>query len=353
MTARLWVRSETRCTESRVPIVPADARALISAGVALTVEESAHRAFPIADYAAAGAAIAPAGSWVDADDDCYVLGLKELPDEPSALCHRHVFFGHAYKGQEGGDSLLTRFAVGGGTLLDLEYLTDEDGRRLTAFGYWAGYVGAALAVLHRADALAVPLQPSSRSGMDEALRKSGGGEGARPLVLGALGRSGRGACAALETAGLRPTRWDITETLVRDHLGLLGHDMLVNTVLTTSPATPFLTVSDFADPARRLAIISDVTCDVTSPCNMLPIYDSVTTWQHPVRRLAEGSPPLEIIAIDNLPSLLPVEASTDFSAQLLPWLLRLAQPTPPAPPALPWQRCAQAFDRACQRAGVI
>ena len=37
---------------------------------------------------------------------------------------------------------------GGGALLDLEYLTDDHGRRLAAFGYWAGYVGAALAVLH-------------------------------------------------------------------------------------------------------------------------------------------------------------------------------------------------------------
>ncbi len=343
---RLWIRSETRRAETRVPIVPADASVLIGAGIALTVEESAHRAFPIAGYAAAGAAIAPAGSWADADDDFYVLGLKELPAKPFALRHRHVFFGHAYKGQQDGRLLLSRFAAGRGALLDMEYLTDDDGRRLAAFGYWAGYAGAALAVLHRAGLLSAPLQPCSRSDLDEALRRSAGREVTRPLVLGALGRSGRGACAALATAGATPTRWDIAETRVRDLRALLGHDILVNAVLTTRPATPFLTVSDVADPARRLAVISDVTCDVASPFNMLPIYDSVTTWQRPVRRLAEGPPALEIIAIDNLPALLPVEASTDFSAQLLPWLLRLAH----QPPS--WQRCAQAFDNACQRTGI-
>lgn len=32
-------------------------------------------------------------------------------------------------------------------------------------------------------------------------------------------------------------------------------------------------------------------------------------------------PPLDLIAIDNLPSLLPKESSTDFSAALLPHLL--------------------------------
>ena len=50
-------------------------------------------------------------------------------------------FGHAYKGQHSGRALLQRFKAGGGTLYDLEYLVDEDGRRVAAFGYWAGYAG--------------------------------------------------------------------------------------------------------------------------------------------------------------------------------------------------------------------
>jgi len=39
-----------------------------------------------------------------------------------------------------------RFPRGGGTLLDLEFLTDDRGRRITAFGYHAGFAGAALAL---------------------------------------------------------------------------------------------------------------------------------------------------------------------------------------------------------------
>jgi len=35
------------------------------------------------------------------------------------------------------------------------------------------------------------------------------------------------------------------------------------------------------------------------------------------------APPLDVMAIDNLPSLLPLESSLDFAAQLLPHLLTL------------------------------
>lgn len=41
-----------------------------------------------------------------ADDDAFVVGLKELPDDPPLLRHRHVFFGHGFTGQQGGTELL-------------------------------------------------------------------------------------------------------------------------------------------------------------------------------------------------------------------------------------------------------
>jgi hypothetical protein len=41
---------------------------------------------------------------------------------------------------------LRSFSRGGGTLLDLEFLQDDNGRRVAAFGYHAGFAGAALAL---------------------------------------------------------------------------------------------------------------------------------------------------------------------------------------------------------------
>lgn len=144
--SHLWLRAESRPSERRTPLTPTDAGRLVGEGWRVTVEESPTRIFTTSAYEVAGCSIAPGGAWVDAPEDAIVLGIKELPDEPEALRHTHVFFGHAYKGQEGAAELLARFRRGGGHLLDLEYLT-VDGRRVIAFGFWAGFVGAALGVL--------------------------------------------------------------------------------------------------------------------------------------------------------------------------------------------------------------
>ncbi|MFE9996891.1 saccharopine dehydrogenase [Streptomyces avermitilis] len=352
----LWLRHESRTTERRTPVVPSDARRLVESGVRLTVEDSPQRIFPTEAYEAVGCRIAEAGSWVSAPPDAVIVGLKELPDEPAELVHRQVFFGHAYKRQPSAEALLRRFAAGGGALLDLEYLVDDDGRRLAAFGYWAGYLGAALAVLHHRGGLGTPLRPTSKDELEAELRSSEGELTA--LVIGALGRSGRGARVALGEAGVEPTCWDLAETRDLDRPALLEHELLVNTVLTTRPIPPFLTDKDLDEPGRRLRTLADVTVDVGSPLNVLPVYDTTTDWAHPVRRLREA-PPLDLIAIDNLPSLLPREASTDFSAALLPSLLdfgtaesRGRSGGPGVRSGGPWGRCRDRFHEACRELGI-
>lgn len=340
----LWLRHEVRPTERRTPIVPSDARRLVESGVTLTVEESPQRIFPVAEYEAVGARVAPAGSWESAPAAAVVLGLKELPDGPAELTHRHIFFGHAYKQQPGAADLLRRFAAGGGALLDLEYLVDDHGRRLTAFGYWAGYLGAALAVLQHRGRLVAPLTPTSKEELDEILRPAAGDEEFTALVIGALGRSGRGARGALQAAGIDPTCWDLEETRDLDRRALLDHDVLVNCVLAITPIPPFVRETDLDAPSRRLSTLSDVTCDVGSPLNVLPVYDRTTEWTDPVRRLHK-EPPLDLIAIDNLPSLLPKESSTGFSQTLLPVLLDFGT-------GGPWRRCLDRFHETCRELGI-
>lgn len=345
----VWIRSEARVTERRAPVVPADVPQLLDAGFEVTVEESPHRIFAIEEYAAAGASVAGQGTWTDAPHDAYVLGIKELPDEPASLRHQHIYFAHAFKGQGDARSTLERFRRGGGRLLDIEYLTNTDGKRVVAFGYWAGYVGAALGVLHLAGTLTAPLSPMAKHELDAELEQAGktGADLLLALVTGARGRSGRGAQRALVTAGVPITRWDRQETRDLHKQALLGHDLLVNCVFTPTPTTPFV-VQDDLEHERRLQVLADVTCDVTGPTNMLPVNTEITTWQEPVRRLHGGNPehgtaPLEVIAIDNLPSLLPREASEGFSADLTPHLLGLAEE---GGPSGPWRAAGRAFDQA-------
>ena len=348
---RLWMRCEERAEECRAPISPHDASVLRSKGVELTVERSSQRSFPIAEYAKAGCQIAEAGSWPDAPDGDIIVGLKELPEQPDSLRHHHVFFGHAFKGQPGAEALLKRFIAGDGALLDLEYVTDPNGRRLFAFGYWAGYVGAALALLQWASRddggllcrFPGGLRAMSRDDLQSTLRAAFGSMTRRPpnvLIIGALGRCGSGARQALRCLGLDATCWDVAETVSLDRDALLAHDILINAVQISNGARAFMTAHDVVDPERTLSVIADVTCDVGSACNALPIYDRTTSWSEPVARLYDRLNPLDLIAIDNLPSLLPFESSLDFSAALAPHLANLK------PKSGPWLRSQQKFEEA-------
>ncbi len=347
------MRAEVRPTERRAPVVPSDVGKLVAAGFTVTVEESAQRAFDPEAYAECGATLAPTGSWVDAPDDVVVVGIKELPESPDALRHRHVYFAHAFKGQSDAVGVLSRFRDGGGTLSDIEYLTDTQGRRVVAFGYWAGYVGAALGVLHLAGALETPLEPMAQHDLDALLLAVADRvAGSRLVVTGARGRSGTGACDALGVAGLLAARWDQRESRDLGNEGLLNYNLLVNCVGIREPTAPFLTPADL-DAPRRLRVVSDVTCDVTSDKNMIQVNDAITTWDEPVRTVQSSGGPdrsddsgdswLDVIAIDNLPSLLPREASIGFSEELTAQLLGLADLSHPSGP---WIAAEVAFRQA-------
>ncbi len=329
------MRAEVRATERRAPITPGDAATLIADGAQLTVERSDQRVFDTEEYAESGAAIADTGSWVDAPANAYIVGIKELPEEPAELRHTHIFFAHAYKGQDGATELLTRFERGGGELLDVEYLT-VNGRRVVAFGYWAGYVGASLSLLQAHDALKGPLTPTTQAAMDQDVRDHCAPAGTS-LVIGSRGRSGRGAVDALAKAGWDVTKWGVRDTADVDKGSLLAHEVMVNCVVSHRPQEPFVTLEDVAVAGRQLRVIGDVTCDVTSANNVLPLNRSITSWEEPARRFTAentsrddaATPPLDIIAIDNLPSLLPLEASVSFSADFTPLFVDLAHRTGP------------------------
>ncbi len=184
----------------------------------VTIEESSVRAIPIDGYKAAGCAIAPENSWPSAPADAIIFGLKELPEDGTPLPHRHIMFGHAYKGQPAGRVLLKRFKAGGGTLYDLEYLVDEKGRRVAAFGYWAGYAGAAVALkcwaAQQRGELASPVaRYVNKAALIADLESElAGTKRPRAIVIGALGRVGTGASDLCSALGVAVTKWDMAET---------------------------------------------------------------------------------------------------------------------------------------------
>ncbi len=337
MQPHLWVRAEQRANEQRVGITPAGVAELLARGFRVSVEQSRCRAIPIKGYREAGAEIVAENAWPAAARDAIIFGLKELPDDGSALQHRHIMFGHAFKGQADGPALLRRFRAGGGALYDLEYLVDDAGRRVAAFGYWAGFAGAAVGLKVWAAQQTSDLPGPPRVGVyadKEALLAdlgkdlaAGCGNGAPPpraMIIGAHGRVGRGAGDLLEALGLAVTRWDKAETSGGGPFPeILAHEIFINCVLAM-PGIPVFVPKSALDAARRLSVVADIACDPSSDFNPVPIYDRASSFDDPVIRVC-AHPKLDVTAIDNLPSMLPVESSTDYSAQLLPVLATLGQ----------------------------
>jgi saccharopine dehydrogenase (NAD+, L-lysine-forming) len=344
----IWVRAESREHEERVGVTPQGAAKLRAAGYQVTVEESRQRILPIADYAAVGCEIVPEFSWVDAPDDAIIFGLKELPEDGTPLRHRHIMFGHAYKGQPSGKILLDRFQQGGGSLYDIEYLTTDDGRRVAAFGYWAGYAGAAVSLMcwiaqqSGGQAAAVSAYPSANHmlmSLQQDLVQLGTD---RPtaLIIGALGRVGSGAADLCQAMGVAVTKWDMAETASGGPFPeVLAHDIFLNCILAR-PGTPVFVPASAKTTPRRLSVIGDVACDPDSDFSPIKVYDRTTTWDDPALRV-HASPVLDVTAIDNLPSMLPAESSEDFGKQLLPHLLTLN-----AIDKGVWARAKTWFDRA-------
>ena len=326
----LWVRAEQRPNEERVGLTPEGAKALIDAGIKVTVEKSSVRAIPLQGYVDAGCDIAAENSWPTAPAEAIIFGLKELPEDGTPLPHRHIMFGHAFKGQHSGKALLERFRQGGGTLYDLEYLVDESGRRVAAFGYWAGYAGAAVtlkcwAAQQRGEICGpVGVFKDKDSLIADLSSELFALKAPRPtaIVIGALGRVGTGAADLLETMGVIVTKWDMAETAnCGPFPEILEHDLFLNCIFAR-PGTPvFVPQSALTEP-RKLTAIGDVACDPDSDYNPVPVYDRATTWDAPALRVAKD-PVLDVMAIDNLPSMLPAESSVDYAEQLLPSLLTL------------------------------
>lgn len=263
--------------------------------------------------------------------------------DPGVLPHAHIQFGHCYKKQHGWAEYLARFANGGGTLYDIEFLTDEAGCRVAAFGYWAGYAGAAIALIAWAHQLhrpgtplgPVPLYDSASSLVDHVRGRvlaARGESGPHPniIVIGALGRCGLGAADFCKAAGIPETsilKWDMAETSKGGPFKeVADSDIFINCVYVGSTMVPpFVTLESLSKPGRRLRVIADVSLDPNNANNPVPVYSSYTNFNEPTLPVPVGGdgPELTVVGIDHLPTLVAREASDEFSNLLLPSLLAL------------------------------
>lgn len=329
MGQTFWLREETKSNEFRRALVPKDCLTLISKGHHVVVEDWNDSIIPTESYQAVGCEIVSAGSWTQAPSEAIIIGLKHLPETVTSYRHRHIYFAHVYKEQDGWREVLAKFQSGGGAILDLEFMTDDFGRRVCAFGYWAGFVGAALGALvcnlkdqsTAMDELAQKKYFENKDLLLNFIKQNTTMKSQESIVIGSMGRSGHGAVDCLKSLGWQVTGWDKLDTNVGGPFReILNYDLFVNCVLAMGDIPPFITQEILADN-QNLKVISDVSCDPDSDCNMIPLYQTATTLDLPFHLIKNAKEDIKLIAIDNLPSVLPYESSVDFSSQLTPYLV--------------------------------
>jgi saccharopine dehydrogenase (NAD+, L-lysine forming) len=362
-TVVLHLRAETKPLEQRSALTPTTTKKLLEAGFEVYVEKSKERVFDDEEFENVGATIVEEGSWPGAPVDRIIIGLKELPEKDSfPLSHEHIQFAHCYKDQAGWENVLRRYRAGNGTLYDLEFLEDDNGRRVAAFGFHAGFAGAALGIQTWAFQNTYPaieslgsVDPYPReSELIEAVKEDIAKTGhslPKVLVIGALGRCGSGAIDLLRKVGFPESniiKWDMAETAKGGPFREIidDADIFVNCIYLSQPIPPFLNMENLNSDKRRLSVIVDVSADTTNPHNPIPVYTVVTTFTDPTVGVnVEKGPRLSVISIDQLPSLVPREASETFSEALLPSLLTLPdRETNPV-----WVRARELFEKHLAR----
>ena len=319
---KLAVIQETKNRwERRTPLVPADVAGLArDHGVEISAVRSPIRIFDDETYAGVGAQLVD--SVADAD---VVMGIKEPPIDEVGRGQTFLVFSHTIKGQAYNMPLLQRFLDQGATLIDYELIVDEHGRRLIAFGRYAGIAGAIDTVwglARRLDALEVehPLGEArltweygttgraweAMEQLGRGIRERGFAPDMAPVVFGIVGcgNVGQGAGEVLDHLGAEKVeprqlrslpsdphhvyRVDLVEQdlYVRrdggpfvlqqyyDHPdlyrsvadGYLDHITgLINTAYWDARyprVVPRESLQRFADSRSRMVVIGDVACDV-------------------------------------------------------------------------------------------
>jgi len=327
------------------------------------VESSPFRCFSDEEYIQEGIEVVGDISFCD-----LLMGVKEVPVSQLIPNKTYMFFSHTIKEQAHNRKLLQAVLEKNITLMDYEVLKDEKGNRTVAFGHWAGIVGAynglwaygkksGLFELKRA------MDCFDKEELDQELVKV-----QLPpikIVVTGTGRVGKGVVEILEHVGIRQV--DAKELLLQYFeepvfTVLSTHDYYrrktdggyereefysspdkyeshflkyaeVSDILMAAsywdPRAPNLfKMKDISSEDFSISVIADITCDINgsipttvkSSSILNPIYDIERDTFEVLPAFGKQTS-ISVMAIDNLPTELPRNASEDFGNQLIHHLI--------------------------------
>nr|XP_054750867.1 alpha-aminoadipic semialdehyde synthase, mitochondrial-like [Lytechinus pictus] len=128
--------------ERRAPLNPLHVKSLVDQGVKVLVQPSNRRAYPLQDYERSGAIIQE-----DINEASLIMGVKQVPIPRLIPSKTYCFFSHTIKAQTENMPMLDQLLEKNIRLLDYEKIVDENGKRMVAFGKFAGIAGM-INILH-------------------------------------------------------------------------------------------------------------------------------------------------------------------------------------------------------------
>jgi saccharopine dehydrogenase (NAD+, L-lysine forming) len=323
------------------------------------VESSTSRCFSDEEYIQAGIEVVGDISFCD-----LLMGVKEVPVSHLIPNKTYIFFSHTIKRQTQNRHLLQAVLEKNITLMDYEVLKDEHGNRTVAFGHWAGIVGAynglwaygkksGLFDLKRA------MECFDKQELDQELLKV-----QLPpikIIVTGTGRVGKGVVEILEQVGMKhvgpkelllqyfdePVFSVLStgdyyrrktdggydkEELYANPEKYESHflkytevsDILMAASYWDTKAPKLFDLEDINSEEFSISVIADITCDVNGS---IPTTVKTCSTSNPIfdvdRETFQVLPPfgkqnsISVMAIDNLPTELPRNASEDFGNQLI------------------------------------
>jgi len=352
--------------DRRVVLTPAQAKAVMEKypGVEIVVESSPHRAFSDEEYRKAGIKVVE-----DVSDADVLMGVKEVPVEALIPGKKYFFFSHTIKKQPHNRKLLRAILDKNIELYDHETLTDQNGNRLVAFGYYAGVVGAYNAIRTyglKSGLFTIPkaIELKDKTEMIKVLREVYPLLPPVKIVVTGKGRVGRGIKEILDAMGIREvppeeflekefdepvyTQIDVDwynkhkEGKPFDFQEFFTHperfegdfekftkaaDIYIAGHYYGQGAPYILTREHLQAPDNRIKVVADVSCDIGGPVATTirastidePIYgyDPQTGTETDYRQ--PGA--VAVMAVDNLPNEIARDASEGFGEKFMTYII--------------------------------
>ncbi len=359
---RIGVLRETKNPpDRRVAITPEQGLHLIKAhpNISIFIQPSDIRCYSDAEYRKAGFFLTE-----DLRECDILIGVKEVAIPYLIPNKKYLFFSHTAKKQDHNRKLLQEILKRHITLIDYEYLCDKNDRRVVAFGYWAGVVGAYKALRARGmrtDSFDLPPARSCHN-MEEMYKhlKTISLKPIKILVTGG-GRVAMGAMQTIRILNLKEVSPDdflnkeydepVVCRIDPEHYveridGLefnLQHfydypekyrstfkpftkltDLFIACHYWNPKSPKFMTPEDYKEDDFNISVIADISCDTNGPIPSTLRPSTIASSFYGYDRFTEEETipfidkrNVTVMAVDNLPGELPRESSDDFGNALI------------------------------------